>query len=85
MPPWLWRSIVGVSATIVVVAGAQWASCRFYILPKVVFPWYAKYIGTPQGKAIDPAPMGCTDSDSRTVAVMMGVLTTLISLSRKAE
>jgi hypothetical protein len=34
---------------------------------------------------IDPAPMGCADVDARTITVMMGVLTTLISLSRNAE
>lgn len=85
MPNWLWRSIAGTAVAILLVATAQWASCRFYILPKVVFPWYAKYVGTPEGAKIDPAPMGCNDSDGRTIAVMMGVLTTLISLSRKAE
>ncbi len=69
---------------IVVVATLQWASCRFYVLP-TVWPWYAKWVGTPQGKAIDPAPMGCGDADARAITVMMGVLTTLISLSRKAE
>lgn len=85
MPTWLWRSIVSLSAAITVVAAGQWASCRFYILPKVVWPWYARYIGTPQHEQIDPAPMGCIDSDTRTINVMLGVLTTLISLSRKAE
>lgn len=85
MPKWLWQSIVGVSAAVVLMAAGQWASCRFYIMPKVVWPWYAKYIATPQGKAIDPTPMGCMDSDNRTITVMMGVLTTLISLSRRAE
>jgi len=84
MPTWLWRSIVGVSATIVVVAAGQWASCRFLVLPRI-WPWYAAYIGTPQGKSIDPTPMGCNDVDARTITVMMSVLTTLISLSRKAE
>lgn len=84
MPRWLWKSIVAVSMAIVVVATLQWASCRFYVLP-TVWPWYAKWIGTPQGKAIDPAPMGCSDADARAITVMMGVLTTLISLSRKAE
>ena len=85
MPPWLWRSIVGVAAVIIVTAVSQWASCRFYTLPHIVWPWYAKFVGTPQGKQIDPAPMGCNDADSRAIATMMGVLTTLISLSRKAE
>ena len=85
MPAWLWRSIVATSMAIVVVATSQWASCRFYTLPKVVWPWYAKWVGTPQGKMIDPAPMGCNDTDARTITVLMGVLTTLISLSRRAE
>lgn len=84
MPAWLWRSIVATSMMIVTVSALQWASCRFYVLP-TVWPWYARWVGTPQGKAIDPAPMGCSDTDARTVAVMMGVLTTLISLSRRAE
>lgn len=84
MPSWLWRSIVGVAATITVVASAQWVSCRFYVLPQI-WPWYARYVGTAQGDKIDPAPMGCQDADSRSIAVLMGVLTTLISLSRKAE
>ena len=85
MPTWLWRSIVATSMAIVLVAGVQWASCRFYVLP-TVWPWYAKWVGTAQGKSIDPSPtVGCNDADARTIAVMMSVLTTLISLSRKAE
>lgn len=84
MPTWLWRSIIGISLSITVLSGAQWASCRFYVLPQI-WPWYAKYVGTPEGEKIDPSPMGCSDVDSRTIAVMMGVLTTLISLSRNAE
>ena len=50
-----------------------------------VWPWYAKYVGTPEGEKIDPSPMGCNDVDARTIAVLMGVLTTLISLSRNAD
>jgi len=85
MPKWLWRSVVGVSAAIAVMATAQWGVCRLVIFPKV-WPWYARYIGTPQGKAIDPTPVaGCSDVDARTITVMMSVLTTLISLSRRAE
>ena len=83
MPGWLCRSIVGTAVAIMVLVTAQWASCRFYVFP-TVWPWYAKYVGTPDGKAIDPQPT-CADSDSRTIASMMGVLTTLISLSRKAD
>jgi hypothetical protein len=81
MPNWLWRSIVGVSTALTMMAAAQWGACRFYVLPQV-WPWYAKYSGTAE---IDPAPMGCSDVDARTVTVLMGVLTTLISLSRKAD
>lgn len=84
MPTWLWRSIVATSLTIVVVASAQWVSCRFYVLP-TMWPWLAKYVATEQGGRIDPSLMGCGDADSRSIAVLMGVLTTLISLSRKAE
>ena len=54
-------------------------------MPRVVWPWYARYIGTLQHQQIDPAPMGCIDSDTRTINVMLGVLTTLISLSRQSE
>ena len=84
MPNWLWRSVVGLSATIALVTVLQWGSCRFYVLP-TVWPWYAKYIGTDQNEKIDPAPMGCADSDTRTTTILMGLLTTLISLSRNAE
>lgn len=84
MTTWLWRSVVATSMAILLVATVQWASCRFYVLP-IVWPWYARYVGTPDGKMIDPAPMGCNDTDARTITIMMGVLTTLISLSRRAE
>jgi len=84
MPGWLWRSIVSISGAIAIVSIMQWASCRFYVFP-TVWPWYAKYVGTENGSKIDITPIGCNDVDARTVATMMGVLTTLISLSRKAD
>lgn len=84
MPNWLWRSVVSVSAMISLLAVMQWGACRFYVLPQV-WPWYAKYVATDEGARVDPTPMGCNDVDNRTVTVLMGVLTTLISLSRKAE
>lgn len=84
MPNWLWRSIVSISAAIAVVAILQWGACRFYVLP-TVWPWYAKHVGTEMGDRIDPSPMGCNDVDTRSITVLMGVLTTLISLSRKAD
>jgi hypothetical protein len=84
MPTWLWRSIVSTSAIIALVSVLQWGSCRFYVLP-IVWPWYAKYIGTANANKLDLTLIGCNDVDARTVATMMGVLTTLISLSRKAD
>jgi hypothetical protein len=84
MPNWLWRSIVSVSAVIALVATLQWASCRFYVLP-TIWPWYARQIGSEQGGKVDPSPMGCMDVDTRTTSVLMGLLTTLMALSRKAD
>lgn len=84
MPSWLWRSILGISIALSALSGAQWYSCRYYVLP-TVWPWYAKYKGTAQGKEIDINVMGCMDIDARTTATLMAVLTTLISLSRKAD
>jgi len=84
MPKWLWRSVISLSAVIAIVATSQWAACRFYVLP-TVWPWYAKYVGTEHGDKINPEPMGCMDSDTRAITVLMGLLTTLISLSRNAE
>lgn len=84
MPSWLWKAIVGIASTIAAVAVIQWWACRFYVLPQV-WPWYAKWHGTSQGQMIEIQPMGCNDVDNRTITVMMGVLTTLISLSRNAE
>ena len=84
MTNWLWRSIVGTATAILLVSVVQWGACRFYVLPQV-WPWYAKHVGTPQSDKIDPQPMGCTDVDTRTITVMMSVLTTLISLSRNVE
>lgn len=66
------------------LSAGQWAACRFYVLP-AVWPIYANAQLGKSSKSIDPQPMGCNDVDSRTVAVMMSVLTTLISLSRRAE
>lgn len=84
MPRWLWGGIIGVTIATGVIATGQWAACRFYVLP-TIWPWYAKYSGTEVSEKIDLGPMGCNDVDSRTIAVMLGLLTTLISLSRKAD
>lgn len=84
MPNWLWKSIIALSAVIALVTTLQWASCRFYVLPSV-WPWYARQSSTEQPESTDPGLLGCTDADSKSIAVLMGLLTTLISLSRNAE
>ena len=84
MSDWLRKSIIATALSILIVATAQWATCRFYVLP-TIWPWYAKWVGTPHGERIDPAPLGCTDTDSRTMTVMLSVFTTLISLSKKID
>lgn len=84
MPSWLWRSIVATCGSIIFLTISQWAVCRFHVLPSV-WPWYAKYSGVPNTKNIDITPMGCVDIDSRSITALLGVLTTLISLSRRAE
>lgn len=84
MPGWLWRSVLGITVATAVLTVAQWGSCTFYVMPKV-WPWYAKYKGTEVGEQIDPRPMGCDDINGRSIATMMGLLTTLISLSRRGD
>ena len=84
MSTWL-KKCIGFTAVVILTASAtQWATCRFYVLPQV-WPWYAKWVGTSQGQLIDPAPMGCSDTDSRTMTIMLSVFTTLISLSKSIE
>lgn len=84
MPLWLWRSIVGVASTTALLVIMQWAACTFYVMPKI-WPWYAKYRGTPQAEKIQMPPVGCEDASGRSVAALMALLTTLISLSRQAD
>ncbi len=84
MPSWLWRSIVGVAATTTLLVILQWGACTFYVMPKV-WPWYARYKGTDVSQKIEIPPVGCEDSAGRSVAALMGLLTTLISLSRQAD
>lgn len=84
MPTWLWRSVISVSFAISVLSIGQWASCRFYVLP-AIWPAYVNNNNAKDNKSFDAQAMGCNDVDARTIAVMMAVLTTLISLSRNAE
>lgn len=84
MPTWLWRSIAGVSATIALLAMVQWGACTFYVMPKI-WPWYARYKGTDVAEKVTLPPVGCEDASGRSIAALMALLTTLISLSRQAD
>lgn len=84
MPVWLWRSIVGVASTTALLVILQWGACTFYVMPKV-WPWYAKYKGTAVAERIEMPAIGCEDASGRSVAALMALLTTLISLSRQAD
>lgn len=84
MPNWLWRSVVGVAAATAVLSIAQWVNCALVVAPRQ-WPFYAQYIGTDIGDKLQPRVLGCEDNDNRTVAVMMSLLTTLISLSRQTN
>lgn len=84
MTAWLWRSIVATAGVVLIVSALQWGTCRFYVLPSAL-PWYTITSGNPKSDKTNPDIIGCTDVDARTIAVMMSVLTTLISLSRNAE
>jgi hypothetical protein len=76
VPNWLWRSIVGVAAAVALLAMLQWGSCTFYVRPHVLPP------ATENGEG---RLTGCEDSSGRSIAALMALLTTLISLSRQAK
>lgn len=80
MPCWLWRAVLGVTATTAALAVTQWASCTFYVQPTL---WQLQRGGgAGNGSLTAPA---CEDAAGRSVATLMGLLTTLISLSRKSD
>jgi hypothetical protein len=83
MPKWLWQSIIGLSVFIALITGGQWLACRFYVLPMV----WTEFVNKAEvnKSKLEMSPVGCIDADSRAITVLMGLLTTLISLSRNAD
>ena len=81
MPVWLWRTICSVVATIALMAVAQWANCAFIVAPRA-WPLYERHAGTQQSDKVTARPPACRESETSSVAVLMALLTTLISLSR---
>ncbi len=79
MPPWLSRSIMSVAGVIAALAVAQWLACVFWIGPRSM----------PVVRSGEPGvelwSTSCSNVRGETVAVLMGLLTTLISLSRRSD
>lgn len=82
MPNWLWRSIAVVSGTVALVAVMQWASCVFWVLPRLG-PLQPPASSQPRNPSAMVA--GCDDPGGKSIAALMALLTTLISLSRQAD
>ena len=80
MPPWLSRSIMATAAVIAALAVAQWMACVFWIGPRE----RPAALGS-EGAVVSVWAGSCNNVRSETVAVLMGLLTTLISLSRKSD
>ena len=74
-PRWLVLSVVGVVATTAALSVAWWATCSFYIGPKI---WNV-YVQT-QGKLPAAEPDACKDADNRAIQVLTGLLATLMGL-----
>ena len=81
MPTWLWRTICSVVATIALMAVSQWANCAFIVAPRA-WPLYERHAGTQNGEKVTARPPACRESETSSIAVLMALLTTLISLSR---
>jgi hypothetical protein len=84
MPNWLWRSIASVSATIAALAILQWGACTFWVVPKFWNIQTSSALNAKE-KTSQPTQSGCEDASGRSVAALMALLTTLISLSRQAK
>ena len=65
-------------ASIIVLSLGWWAACSFYIGPKL-FDAYVKS----NGELLVEEPDVCKDVDSRAIAVLSGLLATVIGVSKK--
>jgi hypothetical protein len=75
MQPWLRNSIICTVASISLLSLGWWATCSFYIGPKL----WNEYVRS-NGARPSQEPEVCQDSGARTLQVMTGLLATLISL-----
>jgi hypothetical protein len=66
---------------VAVLTIAQWANCAFIVAPRA-WPLYEKHATTQKREQVASRPPACRESESSSVAVLMALLTTLISLSR---
>ena len=74
-PRWLTSCIVGVVATTAALSVAWWATCSFWVGPRI----WAVYVQT-GGKLPAAEPDACKDADARAVQVLTGLLATLMGL-----
>ena len=81
VPNWLWRTICSVVGAVAVLTVAQWANCAFIVAPRA-WPLYEKHANSQSREQVASRPPACRESESSSVAVLMALLTTLISLSR---
>lgn len=80
MPAWLARSIMATAGVIASLAVSQWLACVFWIGPR------EQPAVNGGGQPVVSVWAGsCNNVRSETVAVLMALLTTLISLSRKSD
>ena len=75
MPSWLARSIVAIVATSCVMAVATWASCSFYIGPKM----WELYVQS-KGALPKTEPRACAAPGEAAQATLSGLLATLLAL-----
>jgi hypothetical protein len=74
-PRWLVGSVVGLVATTAALSVGWWATCSFYIGPKV----WATYVQS-NGKLPASEPEACKDADNRALQTLTGLLATMLGL-----
>ena len=74
-PRWLVGCVVGIVVTTATLSTAWWATCSFYIGPKI----WATYVQT-DGKLPAVEPDACKDADNRAITVLTSLLATLLGL-----
>lgn len=75
-PRWLVISITSTVAGIIILSVGWWATCSFYIGPKL----FEAYVAS-DGKLPAEEPSACKDVDNRAVQTMLGLFAALTALA----